>query len=470
MNRNIIYNPLYLQVKDVLLKRIVDEVYKPGESIPSELKLASDFGTSVSTIRQAISILVSERYLVRKQGKGTYVSPRKTKLSFLCWVVESKLGLKIINDVISLFEEKHPGVEVELIPTTYPETRKTLLKMITSGNAPDVAQIVSHWTSFFASMGAFEPLSSCLSGDNLNKRLRDKDLLAGTYMDKLYSVSWGLCPVALIANLNVLREAGIHRVGFQITLDDFFSFCNTITTALSEKGKYCYGFCKSDDEVDFLRIYTFLQAFHGGFVNEREEVIFNSRENLEGFRWLREFIRHTKIFTSDIYTIRERFARGDIAFISDGPWIKYLLEEITGERFDRNFKVLLNPVRNGNRSYSWGYNHALAICSQSKNTLYAAQFIDELTSDKKISNFYYEAVGHLPVQERYMHDTRYDTDFFHAYREQLNNTQVINAQNAMFEKGMVLCQDAVRKMLFEDAEIERELDEKQYNLKMLYYD
>jgi ABC-type glycerol-3-phosphate transport system substrate-binding protein len=282
-----------------------------------------------------------------------------------------------------------------------------------------------------------------LSGDNLNKRLRDKDLLAGTYIDKLYSVSWGLCPVALIANLNVLREAGIHRVGFQITLDDFFSFCNTITTALSEKGKYCYGFCKSDDEVDFLRIYTFLQAFHGGFVNEREEVIFNSRENLEGFRWLREFIRHTKIFTSDIYTIRERFARGDIAFISDGPWIKYLLEEITGERFDRNFKVLLNPVRNGNRSYSWGYNHALAICSQSKNKLYAAQFIDELTSDKKISNFYYEAVGHLPVQELYMHDTRYDTDFFHAYREQLNNTQVINAQNAMFEKAMVLCQDAV---------------------------
>jgi len=40
----------------------------------------------------------------------------------------------------------------------------------------------------------------------------------------------------------------------------------------------------------------------------------------------------------------------------------------------------------------------------------------------------------------------------------------------MFEKAMVLCQDAVQKILFEDADIERELDEKQYYLKMLYYD
>ena len=39
------YNPLYLQVKDILLKRIADGEYGPGEAIPSESKLASDFGT-----------------------------------------------------------------------------------------------------------------------------------------------------------------------------------------------------------------------------------------------------------------------------------------------------------------------------------------------------------------------------------------------------------------------------------------
>ena len=464
------YNPLYLQVKDILLKRMVDGEYRPGEAIPSESKLAANFGTSISTIRQALSILVSEGYLVKKQGKGTYVSERKIKLTFLCWVVETKLGLKIIRDTVALFEKKHPTIEVEIITTTYPETRKTLLKLITSGNAPDVAQIVSHWTSYFASMGAFEPLNNYLSKESLQKRFRDKDLLGGTYLDKLYSVSWGLCPIALIANLNVLRDAGVEDIDLKLSLDDFLSICTTLSRAFAEESKYCYAFSKSNDEVDFLRIYTFLQAFHGGFVNEKEEVIFNSEENRAGFTWVKNFINHTKIFTSDIYTIRQCFAKGDIGFISDGPWIKYILEEITGESFDRNFKVILNPVHNDTRSYSWSYNHALAICSQSKNKLHAAKFIDEITSDEKISNFYYEAVGQLPIQQRYMNDSRYDTDYFHAYRKQLINTKVINAQNAMFEKAMVLCQDAERKILFEDADIKQELDEKQYYLKMLYYD
>ena len=463
------YNPLYLQVKDVLLKRIVDGIYRPGEHIPSESKLAADFGTSISTIRQAVSILVSDDYLVKRQGKGTRVSERKIKLSFLSWVVESKLGLKIIRDMVALFEQKHSGVQVEVIPTTYPETRKTLLKLITSGNAPDVAQIVSHWTSYFASMGAFEPLNGYLNGSNLENRFMDKDLLGGTYLSRLYAVSWGLCPIALIVNKKVLQDVGIDHIDFQTTLDDFFNICSTMSSVYAGEDKYCYGLCKSDDEVDFLRIYTFLQAFHGGFVDEHENVIFNSKENIAGFTWLKRFVRETKIFTSDIYTIRKRFARGDIAFISDGPWIKYILEEITGEEFDRNFKVVLNPVRSSMPSHSWCYNHALAICSQSKNKLYAVKFIEEITSDEKISNFYYTTVGHLPVQRQYMEEPIYANDYFYAYKKQLENTTVINAQNAMFEKAMVLCQDAVRKILFEDADIERELNEKQYYLKMLYY-
>ena len=86
------YNPLYLQVRDVLNKRIVDGLYPPGRSIPSESKLASDFGTSISTIRQALSLLVEDGILVKKQGKGTIVSDRKVKISFLSWMQETPRG------------------------------------------------------------------------------------------------------------------------------------------------------------------------------------------------------------------------------------------------------------------------------------------------------------------------------------------------------------------------------------------
>ncbi|MFP3126130.1 GntR family transcriptional regulator [Ectobacillus funiculus] len=64
---------LYLQVKDILIKRIQGGVWKPGTLIPTEQELIKEFDVSRTTIRQAISILVQNGLLEKKQGKGTIV-------------------------------------------------------------------------------------------------------------------------------------------------------------------------------------------------------------------------------------------------------------------------------------------------------------------------------------------------------------------------------------------------------------
>jgi len=464
------YNPLYLQVKDVLLKRIVDGLYSPGQIIPSESKLAEDFGTSISTIRQAVSILVSDGILKKKQGRGTFVSEQKIRISFLSWLPETKQGEKNLTELINHFEKKNPTIEIEVIPTVYQKTKDHLLRLITNGNAPDVAQIVSHWTSFYASMGAFEPLDELLDASNLAERFEDKDMVGGIFQGKIYSVAWGLCPLSLIANKNVLAEAGIHDLECPMTLFQFKEVCIKLTAFFGNSDKYAYGLNILHDETDFLRIYTFLQAFGGGFINEKEEVIFNSAENLAGFTWLRNFVSSIRILDTDIYTIRKRFSDNKVAFITDGPWIKYQMEELTGEPFDKNFMVVLNPVYHAAHSYSWNYNHALAVCSQSQKKIYAAKFIDAITNDEDLSNFYYQRSGHLPVNSSILEQEEYQTDFFHKFALQLNHSKCLNAKNPMFEKAMVLCMDAVRKLLFEQVEIKKELDEKEYYLNMLYYD
>ena len=191
--------PLYAQVKERLLRRIVDGIYKRGEAIPSEAELAKEFGTSVFTVRQAVSLLVADGMLIKRQGRRTFVSDQKTTLTFLTWLPETKQGEKILLEVISLFGKKYPSLSIECLPTTYPTARKDLLQRISIGNAPDVAHIVSHWTSYFASMGAFETLEDLLAKENLENRLYDKDLCGGMYRNRLYSVAWGLCPIAAIS-------------------------------------------------------------------------------------------------------------------------------------------------------------------------------------------------------------------------------------------------------------------------------
>lgn len=70
---------LHAYIKDEMLTRIKSNTYKKGEQIPTELELCKDFNASRTTVRTALYQLTMEGYLVRVQGKGTYVAEQKVK-------------------------------------------------------------------------------------------------------------------------------------------------------------------------------------------------------------------------------------------------------------------------------------------------------------------------------------------------------------------------------------------------------
>ena len=79
-------------------------------------------------------------------------------------------------------------------------------------------------------------------------------------------------------------------------------------------------------------------------------------------------------------------------------------------------------------------------------------------------------MGILPLNKDLLASEGFASEFFTTYREQLRHAKAIDARNPMFERAMVLCVDAVKKILFDGANIEKELAEKEYYLRMLYYD
>jgi GntR family transcriptional regulator len=68
------FQPLYAQVKGLILRRIIDGDWKPDETLPSEFKLADLFGVSQGTVRKALNDLALEKIVIRRQGKGTLVA------------------------------------------------------------------------------------------------------------------------------------------------------------------------------------------------------------------------------------------------------------------------------------------------------------------------------------------------------------------------------------------------------------
>lgn len=86
------YRPLYQQVKDLLRRRIVDGTWRPDEVLPSEGRLAVEFGVSQGTVRKALDELAAQNLVVRRQGRGTFVaahSPDTALFHFFHMVDES---------------------------------------------------------------------------------------------------------------------------------------------------------------------------------------------------------------------------------------------------------------------------------------------------------------------------------------------------------------------------------------------
>lgn len=75
--------PLYYQIKQMLLTAIKDGRLKDGDMLPTELEFCEQCQVSRPTIRQALSELVSEGYLYRLKGKGTFVASPKIDARFL---------------------------------------------------------------------------------------------------------------------------------------------------------------------------------------------------------------------------------------------------------------------------------------------------------------------------------------------------------------------------------------------------
>ena len=94
---------LYSQVRARLIEGIAAGEWRPGESIPSEAALASGFGVAIGTIRKAVDSLVAEQVLVRRQGKGTYVTAHDgRRLMFHFFHMVGRDGARSLPDVETL--------------------------------------------------------------------------------------------------------------------------------------------------------------------------------------------------------------------------------------------------------------------------------------------------------------------------------------------------------------------------------
>ncbi len=75
--------PLYKQVKERIVARILAGEWPQGQRLPSENQLTGDLGISRMTAHRALRELTGEGWLTRIQGAGTYVAESKAQSALM---------------------------------------------------------------------------------------------------------------------------------------------------------------------------------------------------------------------------------------------------------------------------------------------------------------------------------------------------------------------------------------------------
>ncbi len=106
--------PLYVQLMEELETSIRNGVYKPGDKIMTEAEMAREYGVSLITVRKAVGSLMEKGLVVRKQGKGTFVTKPKYSRNMkklqsfteMCEQMGVKPGARVLENRLIMADKK----------------------------------------------------------------------------------------------------------------------------------------------------------------------------------------------------------------------------------------------------------------------------------------------------------------------------------------------------------------------------
>lgn len=113
--------PLYREVKEKLIQALAAGEWPPGAKIPVEGELARRYGVGISTVRAAVSELDAGGILLKRQGKGTFVSEHANKsrlYRFFNLVNPDGTRETPIRDFVSLQRARPTGPESAFLPSS----------------------------------------------------------------------------------------------------------------------------------------------------------------------------------------------------------------------------------------------------------------------------------------------------------------------------------------------------------------
>lgn len=370
-------------------------------------------------------------------------------LQFVSWMVaEASGGEEWIPERIKVWESKHPGVHVKVVPLAWEDTPDKITLQIKAKNAPDIFTIESLWLGKFGMMpDAVEDLSKYMTSDFTSKLVPAYN--GGKLGDKMVGLVWSPNPWVLVYNKKLVKQAGVSGQP-----KDFQDFMNQVE-AVSKLGNDIYGLGLQlgIDEYSADTFHILMWQFGGDILDASGKPVVNSPGTIKTIKLVKEGVDTGVIpFGEEVRNLRTLFAHGKVGFFFEGPWIAGVLD---GEGMSRDeWDVAQWP------GYVQPASHILCMSKQSKHKDLAWDLMKFIVTDETTAKEYFKRTGLLPMVKSQYNDPIYNNHYVKTFLNQMSRLKNPNVWKSQKKYEIEIAfMEGIQKILLGKGDAETIMNE-----------
>lgn len=256
-----------------------------------------------------------------KSDSGNESEGNTTKITF--WHTYSDTEeAAFLNNVLPLFNEKHPEIEVEAVRMPTDGLKQQVITALSGGVQPDVMRMDVTWTPEFAKMGALEALDDKEGFKEIEEAVYEAPLATNIYEGTYYGLPLNTNTKAMAWNIELLNSVGLSEA--PKTIEEF----ETVAAQIVSEDIWAYGM-QSPDAWGAIPIFY---SMGGSFTDEeftKAEGYANSAQSVAALEkiveWYEKGYIGPSVFGEEPNTWGG-LENGQYLVIDDGPWLFSLTE------------------------------------------------------------------------------------------------------------------------------------------------
>jgi len=406
--------PLYYQLKTVIQDQIEGGMWRPGDRIPTEAELCEMYGISRAPVRQALAELVRDGVIVRRPGRGTFVSECGIQSvsgeRLLCVTSSDPSWQDVLGLVSGIWNASQASQRIAIQLTTVDHSAfyNSLTTAIGAGTAPDVAMVDCVWVAGLARAGflyALDDIDPQLDKSDLAQRLYPAFAAANSYDGHLYGL-----PAKADASLLWYRKDWFEREGLEPPWDwnDLVAVCkhfgrSDVTRRYRISHPLALPGGRSAGEATVYNLMPFIWSA-GGQLLSHGQVVLDSPETRRAFEFLRSLGQQGIIDPGEVVNYRwdtgpYMLAKGQVAMALGGSYQAELILRMSRwhrDEFPRRVGCVPLPAAPGGESVSTIGGTSYVVLRQCECPDMVLDFLRLATEPRVIESLYRSILLNLP--------------------------------------------------------------------------